>query len=77
MDAKYISEVTAVFTTSNARIRLYNFLSWFHPSQRVYCDTDSVYIFIDYNNKDHRCPARDTNLLPTSISLGEGLGQWK
>ena len=77
MDAKYISEVTAVFTTSNARIRLYNFLSWFHPSQRVYCDTDSVYIFIDYNNKDHRCPVRDNLLLPPCISLGDGLGQWK
>ena len=77
MDAKYISEVTAVFTTANARLRLYNFMSWFHPSQRVYSDTDSVYIFIDYKNKNHKCPVRDKHLLPTDISLGNGLGQWE
>ncbi len=33
-DAGYISETTAVFTTSNARLRLYNMLSCFHPSQK-------------------------------------------
>ena len=35
MDAKYISEVTAVFTTANARLRLYSFMSWFHRYTRI------------------------------------------
>ena len=63
-DAKHMSEVTAVFTTSNTRLRLYNFMSWFHLSQRVYSGTDSAYIYIDYNNENHKCPIRDTHLLP-------------
>ena len=30
---EFISEITAVFTTANARVRLYDMLSWLHPSQ--------------------------------------------
>ena len=33
MEAEFISEVTAVFTTANARLRLYDLLYWLHPSQ--------------------------------------------
>ena len=77
VDAKYISEVTAVFTTSNARLRLYNLLSWFHPSQVIYVDTDSIYAYIDYDNPNHKCPYRDKDLLPAGVSLGKGLGQWE
>ena len=43
IEAEYISEVTAVFTTANARIRLMSMLHWLHPSQVIYCDTDSVF----------------------------------
>jgi hypothetical protein len=42
MSADYISEVTAAFTTANARMRLYAMLDWLDPSQVIYCDTDSV-----------------------------------
>jgi hypothetical protein len=31
IEAAYISEITAVFTTANARMRLHNMLSWLHP----------------------------------------------
>jgi hypothetical protein len=33
IEATYISEITAAFTTANARMRLYALLSWLHPSQ--------------------------------------------
>ena len=39
----YVSHITAVFTTSNARVRLWKFISYLHPSQLLYCDTDSCY----------------------------------
>ena len=42
IEATYISEITAAFTTANARMRLYDVCSWLHPSQILYCDTDSV-----------------------------------
>ena len=32
---EFISEITAVFTTANARVRLYDMLSWLHPSQLI------------------------------------------
>ena len=33
IEAEYISEITATFTTSNARIRLLSMMHWLHPSQ--------------------------------------------
>jgi hypothetical protein len=42
VEANYISEITAAFTTANARIRLYTMLEWLDPSQVIYCDLDSV-----------------------------------
>ena len=39
----YVSPMTAVFTTSNARVRLAKFMKVLHPSQLFYCDTDSCY----------------------------------
>ena len=59
-DAEYISEITAVFTTSNARARLYNMLSWFHPRQIIYCDTDSCFILYDPDNPEHKEPSNNT-----------------
>ena len=61
--------MTALFTTANARLRLYNLLSWFHHSQIIYCDTDSVYVLIDPDNPDHKCPEKDKDKLPP--------GQWE
>jgi hypothetical protein len=42
IESDYISEITAVFTTSNARVRLYQMLDWFDPSQVCYCEADSI-----------------------------------
>ena len=49
IEADYMSEITAVFTTSNARMRSYDFLPWLHPSQLIYCDTDSCYFLFETN----------------------------
>ena len=49
IEPEYGSEITAAFTTANARIRLMSMLLWLDKSQLVYCDTDSV-IFI-YNKE--------------------------
>jgi hypothetical protein len=70
MEADYISEITACFTTSNARVRLYNFMDKLHPSQLFYCDTDSCIFLVDEEDKNHINPfERD------DISIGKGLGQ--
>ena len=37
IEATYISEITAAFITANARMRLYDLLSWLHPSQIDAC----------------------------------------
>jgi hypothetical protein len=54
LEADYISEVTAVFTTANARMRLYDMLDWLDPSQVLYCDTDSVFFIYDETNPKHK-----------------------
>jgi hypothetical protein len=56
VEAEYISEITAVFTTANARMRLYDMLDWLHPSQVLYCDTDSVMFVYDETNPEHKAP---------------------
>jgi hypothetical protein len=75
MEADYISEVTAVFTTANARMRLYDMLDWLDPSQILYTDTDSVFFVYDKTNPLHRNPENPENL-PKSIKFGDGLGNW-
>ena len=47
IESDYISEVTAVFTTANARVRLYRMLDGLDPSQVAYCDTDSVIFLVN------------------------------
>lgn len=47
IEAEYISEITAVFTTANARVRLYSMLDWLDPSQLIYCDTHSIFVVYD------------------------------
>jgi len=75
IEADYISEVTAVFTTANARMRLCDMLDWLHPSQVLYCDTDSVFFVYDKTNPLHKNPEEPENL-PKSIKFGDGLGNW-
>jgi len=76
IEADYISEITAVFTTSNARMRLYDMLVWLHPSQVLYCDTDSVMILYDETNPNHKYPKNDESN-PKTIKFGDGLGEWE
>jgi hypothetical protein len=73
VESDYISEITAVFTTANARVRLYKMLDWLHPSQICYCDTDSVMFIFDKLNPEHKDPAYP----PEHIEIGYGLGQWE
>ena len=71
----YVSPITAVFTTSNARVRLAKFMKILHPSQLFYCDTDSCYFVYNPNNPNHIDP-RNTKL-PEKVEIGNGLGQWE
>ena len=71
----YVSPITAVFTTSNARVRLAKFLKSLHPSQVLYCDTDSCYFAYNPNNPEHIDPR--SIKLPEKVELGDGLGQWE
>jgi hypothetical protein len=75
IEQDYISEITAVFTTSNARIRLYNMLDWLHHSQVIYCDTDSVIFVYDETNPEHKNPYIHNH--PDNLQFGDGLGQWE
>ena len=82
IEADYISEITAVFTTANARLRLYDMLDWLHPSQLIYCDTDSVMFVVDEDNKDHKKPKNpeneeDVKSMPTTVRFGNALGEWE
>jgi hypothetical protein len=77
IEAEYISEATAVFTTANARVRLYSMLNWLHPSQLIYCDTDSVIFIYDKNNPLHKSPDNTANDLPNNVKFGNALGEWE
>jgi hypothetical protein len=77
LEPEFISEITAVMTTANARMRLYDFISWLHPSQLIYCDTDSCVWLYDEDNPLHKKRDNDDPTLPKSIKFGSGLGQWK
>ena len=69
--------MTAIFTTANARVRLYDMLSWLHPSQIIYADTDSCYFIYDKTNALHKKPDNSDPTLPKSVKFGDGLGCWK
>ena len=77
LEPEFISEITAVATTANARLRLYDFISWLHPSQLIYCDTDSCVWLYDEENPLHKKRDNNDPTLPKSIQFGSGLGQWK
>ena len=71
----YVSPITAVFITSNARVRLAKFMKVLHPSQLFYCDTDSCYVVYNPNNPNHIDPR--TSQLPDTVEIGNVLGQWE
>jgi len=75
IESDYISEITAVFTASNARVRLYKMLDWLDPSQIAYCDTDSVIFMYDETNPKHKNP--EVHQTPDGLEIGKGLGQWE
>jgi hypothetical protein len=76
LDNPLVSEITAAFTTASARIRLYRLLNWFHHSQILYCDTDSVIYVYDKTNPLHKKPSNNAADLPPTVSFGNGLSQW-
>ena len=75
IESDYISEITAVFTTANARVRLYKMMDWLDPSQIAYCDTDSVIFLYDETNENHKNPY--VHQAPDGLEFGSGLGQWE
>ena len=77
VDAPHISEITAIFTTANARMRLYSMLDWLHHSQICYCDTDSVMFIYNKNNPLHKKPENDQEGMPSNIRFGNSLGEWE
>ena len=77
VEPEYGSEITAAFTTANARIRLMSMLLWLDKSQLVYCDTDSVIFIYDKNNPKHKYPSNDAEDLPHNIRFGDALGEWE
>ena len=64
-------------TTTDARLRLYDFISWLHPSQLIFCDTDSCICLYDEHDPLHKIMNNDALDLPKSVKFGSGLGQWK
>ncbi len=80
IETDYISEITAVFTTANARVRLYKMMDWLDPSQVAYCDTDSVIFKYDADNPKHKDPYKNEDIEDAKLKgleFGTGLGQWE
>ena len=77
IEATYISEITAAFTTANARMRFYDLLGWLDPSRICYCDTDNVMLIYIKSNPLHKLPSNDAIDLPKRAKLGLGLSEWK
>jgi len=77
IEPEYGSEITAAFTTANARIRLMSMLLWLDKSQIVYCDTDSVIFIYNKDNPKHKCPDNNAKDLPGNIRFGDALGEWE
>ena len=78
IEPEFVSEVTAAFTTANARVRLYNMLDWLDDSQVIYSDTDSVIFEYDENNPTHKHPEYNKDgAFQIGIEFGSGIGQWE
>ena len=76
VEPDYISEITAVFTTANARVRLYAMLDWLHQSQICYLDTDSIMFIYDKTNPEHKKPLNSESN-PKLVKFGDALGEWE
>ena len=75
-DPAFVSEITAAFTTSNDRVRLYSMLDWLDDSQIIYCDTDSVIFLYDDDNLQHKHPElHKEEAKAIGVEFGDGLGQ--
>jgi hypothetical protein len=48
-------------------------LDWLHPTQIIYCDTDSVIFLVDEDDKNH---TKLNDPKPEGLELGTNLGQW-
>ena len=72
----YVSPITAVFTTTNARVRLFRILNLLHHTQRCYCDTGRSYYMYDPNIPKPVNP-RTVNNLPHGIRAGNMLSGWE
>jgi hypothetical protein len=77
IEPEYGSEVTAAFTTANARVRLMSMLIWLDPSQLIYCDTDSVIFRYDPDDPKHKYPKNDERDIPDNVRFGDALGEWE
>ena len=75
VDAPHISSSTAIFTTANARMRLYSMLDWLHPSQICYRDADSVMFIYNENNALHKQTENNQKELPANVRYGNFLGE--
>ena len=70
--SKIANAAIAAATTANARVRLHTMLLAMHPSQVIYCDTDSVVYEYDRSNTAHIDPTQ-----VHGIHIGVGLGEWE
>ena len=52
-------------------------MSWLHPSQIIYWDTDSCYFLYDANNPLHKYPSNDAKDLPPNVRFGNALSCWE
>ena len=51
-------------------------MSWLHPSQILYCDTDSCVWIYDPDNLFHKNKDNNAQDLPADVRFGDGLGMW-
>ena len=58
-------------------MRVFDLLSWLHPSQICYSDTDSVMRLYDTTNPLRKHPSNNAVDLPTRVQFGKGLGNGK
>ena len=54
-------------------MRVYDLVSWLHPSRICYCDTDSVMFVYNKTNTLHKYPSNDAIDLPKRVKFGFGL----
>ena len=58
-------------------MRVFDLLSWLHPNQICYSDTDSVMRIYNTTNPLRKHPSNNAVDLPTRVHFGKGLGEWE